>query len=184
MSRIIYVTGGARSGKSAFAQEIAEKYTDVAYVATAEAGDSEMKERILLHQQSRPQTWTTYEAQRNLHDVYKNHMHELFLLDCMTVYISNRICAAVPDESVEIIDMDAQNRVEIQVMAELAEIVKTIRTRDQTALFVSNEVGMGLVPAYPMGRMFRDVVGRANKFMAAAADEAYLIVSGIPVKLK
>jgi adenosylcobinamide kinase / adenosylcobinamide-phosphate guanylyltransferase len=184
LSKIIYVTGGARSGKSAYAQEVAEQYTDVAYIATAEAGDSEMQERILLHQQSRPQTWATIEASANLPEAYKQTKHEFYLLDCMTVYISNKICAAVPDEDAEIIDMAVQNKVEQQVLAELADITQTIRSHDLTALFVTNEVGMGLVPAYPMGRMFRDVVGRANKYMAAAADEAWLIVSGIPMKLK
>ncbi len=184
MSKIIFVTGGARSGKSAFAQEIAEKYTDVAYIATAEAGDPEMQERIALHRQSRPQEWATIEAPANLPGAYKQHAYAFFLLDCMTVYISNRICAAVPDMDAEIINMAVQNQVEEQVMAEFADVIKTIRERDLTALFVTNEVGLGLVPAYPMGRMFRDVVGRANKFMAAAADEAWLVVSGIPMKLK
>lgn len=184
MSKIIYVTGGARSGKSAFAQEIAEKYTDVAYIATAEARDAEMQERIALHKQSRPQTWATIEAAANLPDAYKKDKHEFYLLDCMTVYISNRVCAAMPDEDAEIINMAVQNKVEEQVMEELADIVKTIRSRNLTALFVTNEVGMGLVPAYPMGRMFRDIVGRANKFVATAADEAWLVVSGICLKLK
>ena len=159
MSNIIYVSGGARSGKSAFAQDIAEKYTDVAYIATMEAGDAELEDRIALHKKSRPQTWATIEAPKNLPEAYKQGRHGFYLLDCLTVYISNMVCAAVPDENAEIIDMAVQNKVEEQVMAELADIIQTIRSRDLSALFVTNEVGMGLVPAYPMGRMFRDVVG-------------------------
>ena len=184
MSKIIYVTGGARSGKSMFAQQMAEKYTDVAYIATAEAGDSEMMERIALHQSSRPKSWTTYESPGSLKDIYAQKKHSFYIVDCLTVYISNRIVAEVEDPDAEIIDMDVQNAVEEEILQELTEIIETVRRLDLFALFVSNEVGMGLVPAYPMGRMFRDIVGRANKLVAAAADEAWLIVSGIPVKLK
>lgn len=184
MSRIIFVTGGARSGKSAFAQEAALQYTDVAYIATAREGDPEMRDRIALHRQARPPAWTTIDAAENLPPVYKKGRYGFYLLDCMTVYISNRICAEAEGSDAEIIDMQAQNRVEEQLLAEFADIADTIRRRDLTALFVTNEVGMGLVPPYPMGRMFRDVTGRMNKYMSEKADEAWLVISGIQMRLK
>ncbi len=183
MSRIVFVTGGARSGKSMFAQELTEQYNDVAYVATSVITDEEMRERVRIHQNSRPQEWKTYETQKNMPRVFSQNTHEAFLVDCITVYIGNAIVEAV-DEEAEIIDMDVQFRLENNIMGEIKEIVGTIREKNMNAVFVTNEVGMGLVPEYPMGRMFRDVTGRVNKFLAGLADEAYLLVSGIPIKLK
>jgi len=91
MSKIIFVTGGARSGKSAFAQEMAGKYKEVAYIATAPITDTEMEGRVRLHQQSRPQNWKTVEAQKDLPAVFKNSGHTVFLVDCLTVYIANAV---------------------------------------------------------------------------------------------
>jgi adenosylcobinamide kinase/adenosylcobinamide-phosphate guanylyltransferase len=183
MSKIIFVTGGARSGKSAFAQEMAGKYKEVAYIATAPITDTEMEGRVRLHQQSRPQNWKTVEAQKDLPAVFKNSGHTVFLVDCLTVYIANAVVGVV-DEDDELIETAVQDEVEERIMREIGRVIEIVRERNLTAIIVSNEVGMGVVPAYPMGRMFRDVVGRANKRIAAAADEAYLIVSGIPLKLK
>jgi len=183
MSRIIFITGGARSGKSAFAQETAGKYKEVAYIATAPVTDAEMEARVRLHQASRPKNWSTLEAQTDLPGVIERSGNKVFLLDCLTVYIANAVVGVV-DEDAELIDMRVQDETEDLVMREVGRMIKIVRERDLTAVIVSNEVGMGLVPAYPMGRMFRDVVGRANKLIAAAADEAYLVVSGIPLKLK
>ena len=183
MSKIIFVTGGARSGKSMFAQKLAEKSEDVAYVATAQAFDSEMQDRIALHQSARSQTWTTYECPNNMAGVFFEKKHSMYLVDCLTVYISNAIVGSMDEES-EIIDMEMQYTLENAIMKEMQSIMDTIRKMDENAIFVSNEVGMGLVPAYPMGRMFRDIAGRVNRLIASCADEAYLIVSGIPMKLK
>lgn len=183
MSKIVFVTGGARSGKSMFAQGLAEKYTDVAYVATSVATDDEMRERIRMHQNSRPQSWKTYETQKNMPMVFDQNTHGVFLVDCITVYIGNAVVEAADEES-EIIDMDVQFRIENNTMDEIRRIVDALRIKNMDAIFVSNEVGMGLVPAYPMGRMFQDVTGRVNKFLAGLADEVYFVVSGIPMKLK
>lgn len=183
MSRIIFITGGARSGKSAFAQETAEKYKEVAYIATAPVTDAEMEERVRLHQASRPQNWATVEAQTDLPGVFENSGYNVFLVDCLTVYIANAVVGVV-DEDAELIDTRVQDETEEHIMREVGRMIEIVREKDMTAIIVSNEVGMGVVPAYPMGRMFRDVVGRANKLVAAAADEAYLVVSGIAMKLK
>jgi adenosylcobinamide kinase/adenosylcobinamide-phosphate guanylyltransferase len=183
MSRIIFVTGGARSGKSAFAQELAASFADVGYVATASITDEEMRERVRIHQQSRPESWATFEAQKNLPAVFEKNTHEAFLLDCLTVYIANAVVDVVNEED-EIINVRVQDAIEEQIMRDIERMLNTVREKDITLIVVSNEVGMGLVPAYPMGRMFRDVVGRANKKVASSADEAYFVVSGIPIKLK
>ncbi len=183
MSKIIFVTGGARSGKSAFAQERAKEYGDVAYVATALITDDEMRERIRMHRESRPKSWTTYEVQKDLPEVFDSSGHRVFMLDCLTVYISNAIVGTVGEED-EVVDSRVQEETEERILSEVERMLGIVREKDLTVIIVSNEVGMGVVPAYPMGRMFRDIAGRANKLVAAAADEAYLVVCGIPIKLK
>ena len=183
MSKIILVTGGARSGKSMYAQDIANQYSDVAYVATSVATDGEMRERVRIHRISRPQSWKTYEAQKNMPGVFEQNTHEVFLVDCITVYIGNAVVDSM-DENAETIDMNVQFRIETNIMNELKNIVDTLRTKNMDAIFVTNEVGMGLVPPYPMGRMFQDITGRVNKYLAGLADEAYFLVSGMPMKLK
>jgi adenosylcobinamide kinase/adenosylcobinamide-phosphate guanylyltransferase len=182
MSKIIFVTGGARSGKSAFAQERAKENEDVAYIATARITDSEMRERVRMHRESRPKAWKTYEVQNNLPAVFDRN-HRTFLLDCLTVYISNAVVGAVGEED-EIVDARVQEETEERIMRDVERMIGIVREKDLTAIIVSNEVGMGVVPPYPMGRLFRDITGRANKLLAAAADEAYLVVCGIPMKLK
>jgi adenosylcobinamide kinase / adenosylcobinamide-phosphate guanylyltransferase len=175
------ILGGARSGKSTYAQSLAEQHGGkVFYVATAAAGDKEMAERISVHRASRPPQWITLEAQHRVGEAVlvasKNTYPDLILLDCLTILTSNVIMALPEPLSTQ----QAQN-----ALAEEIEAILDARQKLQVPwLVVSNEVGMGLVPPYPLGRVYRDVLGWANQRLAAAAERVVLMVAGIPMKVK
>ncbi len=171
--RIVLFTGGARSGKSARAEQYAAQCGEqVIYIATAEARDDEMRARIGLHQVRRPATWITHETPLAVAPLLATLAPgSVVLLDCLALLVSNLLLAneANPQPSVE---------------QEVAAILAAAHERDLTLIIVTNEVGMGIVPAYPLGRIYRDLLGRANQQVAAAAAETYLLVCGIPVEIK
>ncbi|MDO8735808.1 MAG: bifunctional adenosylcobinamide kinase/adenosylcobinamide-phosphate guanylyltransferase [Thermoleophilia bacterium] len=192
---MIFVTGGARSGKSGLAEKLARERAIVAgssvassadaaatdaaviYIATAEAKDGEMRERIAEHRERRPAGWRTVEAPENLSEAVEEALAEggIVLVDCLTVYISNLLMNN---------GIASGERVKRAVDREMDELVEVCRSGDSRVILVSNEVGMGIVPDNMLARTFRDVAGRANQKLAAAADEVYLCVSGIPMKVK
>jgi len=159
-------------------------HPDVVYIATSIPFDEEMRDRIHKHQMQRPKEWCTIEAYKDL----KMHIEEIppgkkaILLDCVTIMVSNLILEEKDDW-----DTVSQKRIEdieLKVIQEVEGLLRSIKARDMDAILVSNEVGMGLVPSYRLGRIFRDIAGRVNQRIAAEADEAYMICSGIPLKLK
>jgi adenosylcobinamide kinase/adenosylcobinamide-phosphate guanylyltransferase len=173
---IILILGGARSGKSRYAQALAEKLgRKVLYVATAEALDDEMKARIEAHRRSRPSSWKTVEAASNVAAAIADDVVEadVVIIDCLTLLLSN---VADEDAGVEVWEKRAAE--------ELDRLVALADGAAARFIVVSNEVGLGLVPAYPLGRGFRDVVGWANQMLARRAAEVYFMVAGIPLKLK
>ncbi|MHB8793687.1 MAG: bifunctional adenosylcobinamide kinase/adenosylcobinamide-phosphate guanylyltransferase [Thermoleophilia bacterium] len=198
---MIFVTGGARSGKSGLAEKLAcerahaavsaaaantdSAITDadtgtgaaVTYIATAEARDGEMRERIAEHRERRPAGWRTVEAPDNLPEAVEEALSGdgIVLVDCLTVYISNLLMNQ---------GIASGERVKRAVDREMDELVEVCRSGDGRVILVSNEVGMGIVPDNMLARTFRDVAGRANQKLAAAADEVYLCVSGIPMRVK
>ncbi|MGI6152758.1 MAG: bifunctional adenosylcobinamide kinase/adenosylcobinamide-phosphate guanylyltransferase [Christensenellaceae bacterium] len=185
MGQITFITGGARSGKSKFAQKLADdRAIDIAYVATAVETDMEMRARIEHHRASRPLDWQTYEYPYNLLDCFRNTHHQLYLVDCVTAYITNLLIRIMPESAEENIELDTIYNVESQIKQEMQEIAAFMRADDAEYVVVSNEVGMGIVPEYVLSRVFRDISGRANQLFAEAADEAYFIVSGIPMRIK
>jgi adenosylcobinamide kinase/adenosylcobinamide-phosphate guanylyltransferase len=173
MQHISLFIGGARSGKSAAAERYAARTgAYVYYLATAEAGDDEMRERIVRHRAQRPAAWQTIEAPLDVAAALEGLPHgAVVLLDCLTLLVSNLLLHN---------EADPEPAVERAVDALLAAAA----ARELTLIVVSNEVGMGLVPEYPLGRIYRDLLGRAAQRIAAQADEVYLVVAGIAVELR
>jgi adenosylcobinamide kinase / adenosylcobinamide-phosphate guanylyltransferase len=178
--RLILVLGGARGGKSSWAQRRAEEIggSDVLYVATAEALDEEMRTRIAAHKADRPGGWRTLEAP-TLVGVPLTEAAQgarVVLLDCLTLLASNAMLAAGAEPTSD----ESEAAVEVEVYA----LLQAVEGSEATWIVVSNEVGLGLVPANAMGRAYRDALGRANQRLAAVADEAVLMVAGLPLRLK
>jgi len=169
--KVILFLGGARSGKSDLAERIASDYDGVAYIATAEAIDAEMVARIENHKKSRPGHWVTYEVENSLHETFSLACEDTqaVIIDCMTVYIGRRMQKIADDR---------------QIIDEIMDVVRDANQSGKTVLIVSNEVGMGVVPEYPVGRRYRDLLGIINQRVAEAADKVIFTIAGIPVDLK
>jgi adenosylcobinamide kinase / adenosylcobinamide-phosphate guanylyltransferase len=188
---ISLILGGARSGKSSFAEKLALKRAGeqgVLSVATAEPFDAEMRARIAKHRAERPATWRTVEAPYNLcAEIQANWQTEkLALLDCLTVWVSNlllRDSKFNPDnpDDVTLPDVAA---LEQAISNELNQLLEFCRQNNYGLIIVSNEVGMGLVPPYPMGRIYRDMLGRINQKLAGHADEVFMVLAGMAVDWK
>ena len=184
--RLILILGGARSGKSSYAEKMATQFGDrVLYVATAQAGDEEMRARIAAHRQARPANWRTVEAPTGVGEAVRAALTtepaDAVLLDCLTLLVSNVILQGTSEDDLDNVDEAAAwERVE----AELDGILDACRAGDTYWIVVSNEVGWGLVPPYPLGRVYRDLLGRANQRLAARADQVYLMVAGLPVDVR
>lgn len=185
MGRIILVTGGARSGKSSFAEQLLAGFgSEVGYIATAQALDAEMEDRIAKHRRQRPESWRTFEAPTRPSAIIAAHGEAFaaLLLDCLTVMITNRMLAQTMDWDQPTV---AQlNAVEADVLAEIEAIIAAASAGRADLIAVTNEVGCGIVPINPLSRFFRDCAGRINQRMAAAAAEVYWVVAGIPVRIK
>lgn len=179
MGRLTLILGGARSGKSSFAQRLAgERAGQVVYIATAQALDDEMAARIQAHRQDRPAEWSTLEIPLHvgLRLQEQPAAAELFLLDCLTLLVTNLLMAASPQDG----EPDEHQAAEA-VEAEISALLVAIQEGEAEWIVVSNEVGLGLVPPYPLGRVYRDELGRANQRLASAADEVYFMVAGLPL---
>ncbi|MBQ8682215.1 MAG: bifunctional adenosylcobinamide kinase/adenosylcobinamide-phosphate guanylyltransferase [Selenomonadales bacterium] len=179
MGKIILVTGGSRSGKSTFAEKYAAKFgTKVAYVATAQVCDDEMQHRVDLHQNRRPSSWKTYEcpleAEKAIRDASKTH--DMILFDCITIYITNVLLSDYREHEI------AKHYEAVTSAAE--RLVESAKASDSTVIFVTNEVGSGIVPAGALSREYRDLAGLANQLIAKAADEVYLVTCGLATEIK
>ena len=185
MGRIILVTGGARSGKSRYAEQLAANTgANIAYIATARALDFEMEDRIAKHRQQRPTSWRTFEAPTSPSMIIaaQGEHYDSILLDCLTVMITNRILTHPVDwDNPAIAQL---NSIEADVMAEIEAIIKAAGESQTEVIAVTNEVGFGIVPLSPLARFFRDCAGRVNQRMAASAAAVFLVVSGIPMQIK
>ena len=179
----ILIIGGARSGKSSFAQELALKLGEpVLFVATAMAGDEEMQHRIEEHQRTRSAAWSTLEVTTHVGSQIfsKIGRARVVVVDCITLLVNN-IFSQYSHQTDEQIDASL---IEKEVIAEISELVEYINQIEASFIIVTNEVGLGLVPTSRLGRLYRDLLGRANQLLAERADEIYLMVAGLPVKIK
>ena len=180
MGKLILVLGGARSGKSSYAESLARQLggEQVLFIATAQAYDDEMRERIKNHQASRAPGWHTLEEPLTVGAALQTHWagEPVLLLDCATLWVSNLLLSLG-----ETPDSQAAG---VKVRGEVELLLAWVESREVTLIVVSNEVGMGLVPPYPLGRLYRDELGRANQMLAARAERVMLMVAGIPVDIK
>lgn len=172
MSKITFIFGGARSGKSRHAAEMAKRHgKKTVFIATATALDDEMEERIRLHKISRPKRWGLIEEPMNLSDVILGlkPIYDVAIIDCIGLWISNLLMADMKDRAIE---------------KRIKELSRSIfKAKAGLVIIVSNEVGGGIVPGDPLSRRFRDLVGLANQIIAAKADEVIMMQAGIPVKI-
>jgi adenosylcobinamide kinase/adenosylcobinamide-phosphate guanylyltransferase len=183
---MVMVTGGARSGKSAFAEKLCrESRQRVGYIAAAVVTDDDMAARVAAHRAQRPAEWITFERYADFSALEREAAFEgcgVFLLDCVTTMITNHMMDSGLD--FDTCDMEAVNRLEAHICAQVDELLHLMRRRGKTLVVVTNEVGQGVVPAYRMGSLFRDIAGRANMRIAREADEVYCMISGLPLRLK
>lgn len=182
--KVVLVTGGVRSGKSAFAERLAlQGGKKVIYIATCAPGDEEMAQRVRDHRARRPPSWVTLEEPLRPAPAMREHdgPERCFLLDCLTLLVSNHL-VEVAGQAGEHLGSGAH--VGERVLAALEEVAATVEVLRADVVVVTNEVGMGLVPEWPLGRLFRDLAGRVNQRFAALADEVYLMVCGIPLRVK
>ena len=178
MGALILILGGARSGKSAHAEQLArERGGAVLFVATATAGDEEMARRIAAHRAARPATWRTLEAPQGVGAAVEasGDRAATVVVDCLTLLVSNLLLLH---------EAAGEEAVAREVGAEIDAVLRAVEASAATWIVVSNEVGMGLVPSYPLGRWYRDLLGRVNARVAARADRAYLLVAGLALDLK
>ncbi len=172
MGKIIFILGGARSGKSSYAIKLAKEHDKkVAFVATCLALDEEMKKRIGLHKKTRPSHWKTFEEPIDLAVLLRKLSHEfdIVIIDCITLLISNLLSEDLEDDKIE---------------ERAREMLEALEAAKYKTLIVSNEVGLGIVPDNELGRRFRDIAGKINQMIAHKASEVFFMVSGLPLKVK
>ncbi|MBC1592564.1 bifunctional adenosylcobinamide kinase/adenosylcobinamide-phosphate guanylyltransferase [Listeria seeligeri] len=185
MGEMILVTGGARSGKSNFAEKEASKASSVLYVATGIAfpDDIEFQARIKKHQRSRPANWDTVEAFQGIPVYLGKHAdrYEVVLLDCVTMLVTNLFFDLLKEQE---LTNQLADEIETKIQSVIQEILYAGEKSTAKLIFVTNEIGLGVVPENKMTRIFRDIIGRVNQQIALQTDEVYFVVSGIPKRWK
>ncbi|MBT7072945.1 MAG: bifunctional adenosylcobinamide kinase/adenosylcobinamide-phosphate guanylyltransferase [Anaerolineae bacterium] len=197
MGKLTLILGGARSGKSSYAEARAKELGGdyVLYVATSQIKDDEMQERVDKHRTDRPSAWGALEAPRDVASALRKPQQvlgqerpvDVILLDCVTFLVANHLMDAAAPEDDPFDDPSADpfdKKIETAVVAEVESLIEYVQENDVEMLVVSNEVGLGLVPAYELGRAYRDILGRANQILARYADEVLFFVAGLPMKVK
>jgi len=175
VAKVLLVLGGARSGKSAFAVNLARGYKRVTYLATARVQDAEMAERVKRHRQIRPASWQTIEspshADKRILELAGST--DLVLLDCLTLYVTNLL-----------LDGNQKEAKEPYILEEIERLCHASKDVSYDVIMVSNEVGLGIIPADPLGRQFMDIAGLVNQQVAREAEAVYFLVAGIAKRIK
>ncbi|MBI1912863.1 MAG: bifunctional adenosylcobinamide kinase/adenosylcobinamide-phosphate guanylyltransferase [Deltaproteobacteria bacterium] len=170
MGKTFFIIGGARSGKSAFALTLADGMEGTkTYIATAQAYDAEMEERIRNHKDERSEQWHTFEEPLEVAATIKKAGSGVALVDCVTLWLTNLMGADLKDS---------------EIISKAADLSSACRQSAANIVIVSNEVGQGIVPDNPLARRFRDLSGKVNQLLAESADEVYFVAAGIPLKMK
>jgi len=200
-SSLVLVTGGVRSGKSSFAEALAARLAGaggpVTYLATSEANDPEMAARVAAHRAARPAAWTTIECPLDVGAALRAASQpapHVVLLDCVTFWVSNLLFSVeglggttpegLGDFSKDFIAPALEREVGDRVVDAVADLLAALGETGATLIAVTNEVGLGVVPEYPIARLYRDELGRVNRRLAEAADSVYLLVAGVPLEVK
>lgn len=186
MGKVVLITGGARSGKSSYAESLCKKSeNEVVYIATAEILDQEMSDRVRKHREQRPKNWRTVECWNFISPSLPQILEhsKTILLDCLTMLVSN-LMFLEPVLDYEHADMERINEREVLILQEIDRVLEMVKTSTSTLIVVTNELGMGIVPENRLSRIYRDIVGRINQRVAGSADDVYFLVSGIPVPIK
>ena len=185
MSKIILVTGGARSGKSNFAESLCINQNNrTAYIATSVAFDEEMKNRVKKHQESRPKEWKTYEIYKDIYSIVEtlDKNHDTVIMDCVTLMVNNLMFTYGID--VDKATSEELDELENYIREQIIKLLEAVKKTNLYFVIVSNEIGMGIVPENKLARIYGDFVGRANQLISKYSDEVYFVVSGIPMKVK
>ena len=179
MSKLILVLGGAKSGKSFYAEKLVKDSLNVVYIATAEVRDDEMSRRVKNHQKRRPVEWQTIEAPFELKEALSgcDKTTEYVIVDCVTIFITNQLL------KYEGVDDDASDSLNM-VVEQIKVICDSAKKIDATVIMVSNEVGFGIVPENRLARVFRDLAGKVNQVVASMSDEVFFVIAGIAQKIK
>lgn len=178
-SSITLILGGARSGKSSYAQRLAEESgKSVTFIATAQALDEEMSARIKKHRMERPAGWQTLEIPFGIASHAQEVKSDVVVLDCTTLLVTNLLMRSVKDDLVDEAPFTQA------VQKEVDDLLTAVRAGKQEWLIISNEIGLGLVPPYQMGRVYRDLLGWSNQRLAGEADRVIFMVAGIPMVVK
>ncbi len=183
---LILITGGVRSGKSSFAQQLAESFKDkdITFIATLIPKDKEMEIRVEKHKQSRPKSWKTIIAE----DPQKISAHlqtkaakDVILIDCLTILLSN-LC--LKEKSFFEENHQKWEKTKTNILNKIYSLGETIALKESTTIMVTNEVGWSIIPQSLTARRFQDLQGKANQLMASLAESVYIVICGIPLKLK
>jgi len=180
--KIILVTGGSRSGKSSFAENLLKDKDDVLYIATSIVTDDEMKDRVDKHRKRRNSKWDTFEGYTNLDEALECNNKKYILLDCVTIMTTNIMFKE--EEDFDKISMERVDEITQNIKNEFDKLINKAKDQNKTLIMVTNEVGLGLVPSYKLGRIFRDTAGFINQHIGNLADEVYLVCCGQPLKIK
>lgn len=185
MSKVILVTGGARSGKSNFAEKLCkDQNNNTAYIATSIPFDYEMKERVKKHKESRPQNWKTYEIYKDIYTIINDisKEHKTVILDCVTLLVNNLMFTYEID--IDNSTQDEINGLEKYIKEQVEKLLIEIKKTNLYFVIVTNELGLGGVSINKLTRIYTDIIGRINQQIATHSDEVYFVVSGIPMKIK
>lgn len=177
---IVFITGGQRSGKSSFAENLLKDKSNVGYIATSIVTDKEMEERVKIHRKTRPEVWRTIEAYRDFSQEIGSE--DIYLLECLGTMTGNIMYDYTKD--LDSIDSHISKLIEEEIYKEIRDLINTINCLDKDLIIVTNEVGFSLTSTNHVGRVYTDILGRINQRVAKLCDQAYLIVSGMEVRLK
>ena len=185
MSQLILVTGGARSGKSQFAESLCKaRENATAYIATSIPFDDELKARVKKHRQMRPSTWETFEVYEDIYKVIPEitQNHQTVILDCVTLMVNNLMFKENLDY--DVLTSEEIDTLEAQIKEQFVKLIEAVKRTDLYFVIVTNEIGLSPVSGNRLTRIYTDIIGRMNQLIAKSSDEVYFVVSGIPMKIK